>query len=276
VKNTPVAVFEELARHTWSRLADGHAFGVRQGEVSISDYLLLEMARERLPTIHILKTPAHLERLKGTDWEWWIGSRANGWLRYAVQAKRLQYPSDYYDQLGHRVRKRLQVDLLTEYARANKAIAMYALYNSTRDANASRFWNCNLPFEKEQLGCTVVSAGVVSKSVKTRGGRTLQYLHTGTGALPWRCLVRCPLILSAYTANSSPGPATSPLFENQMVTVHRVLPPLFDAAIETGELESLDTEFFSPDVGMYPYRIAIIDIGEAVQSGERSCAVRAV
>jgi hypothetical protein len=61
-----------------------------------------------------------------------------------------------------------------------------------------------------------------------------------------------------------------------MVTVHRVLPPLFDAAIETGELESLDTEFFSPDVGMYPYRIAIIDIGEAVQSGERSCAVRAV
>ena len=70
-----VRVLEELARHTWSRIADGHHLGVRQGEVAITDYLLFEIARQRLPNIIIAKTPHNLERLKGTDWEWWIGSR---------------------------------------------------------------------------------------------------------------------------------------------------------------------------------------------------------
>ena len=48
-------------------LANGAELGVRQGETTITDHLLLELTRLRHPAIRLRKTKQNEERTKGTD-----------------------------------------------------------------------------------------------------------------------------------------------------------------------------------------------------------------
>ena len=89
------------------------------GRSGADDYLLLELARARHPGLAILETPIDREPGQGTDWEWLIGSPSLGWLRYAVQAKRVDYPGGRYSALGHTVDGTAQVDILLSYAALN-------------------------------------------------------------------------------------------------------------------------------------------------------------
>lgn len=75
-----------------------------------------------------------------------------------MQAKRLGFPDNLYDSLGHKVNSDLQVDILIDYAKANNAVPLYCLYNATDEPHPERYWHCNRPFEREQLGCTVAPA----------------------------------------------------------------------------------------------------------------------
>jgi hypothetical protein len=72
---------------------------------------------------------------------------------YVEKAKRNNLKSTY-SMLDHEVNGELQINLLLEYAKRNKAIPLYMLYNFT-DFNEI----CSLKsIEKEQFGCTLINA----------------------------------------------------------------------------------------------------------------------
>jgi hypothetical protein len=280
----PSELLENLARRTWHRIQDGRRWHIRQGETAISDYLLLEIARAGFPSIKIIKTSPTKETLQGTDWEWWVGSRRCGWIHYAMQAKRLCFPSDRYDALGHKVDlynalgdkvdSCLQVDTLIKYAKDHDAIPLYCLYNATIEPPPERYWHCNLPFELEQLGCTVAPAEAVKAFLSKRGQRTFQAVHNDLG-VPWRCLVGCPSILHSYLKGEVRLPFPAP---NDVAIVHPTLPSNVEAAFEMVEAEALpinveaafetgnsDEQFFLGNHSYFPSYQAIIDIFETAR-----------
>jgi hypothetical protein len=261
----PSELLEDLARQTWHRIQDGHRLQIRQGETAISDYLLLQIARAQFPNIKIIKTSPTKEASQGTDWEWWVGSRRRGWIRYAMQAKRLLFPDNCYDALGHKVNSLPQIDILIEYAQANNAVPLYCLYNATGEQHLNRYWHCNLPFELEQLGCTVAPALAVKTCLSKRGQRTFRAVHNSPGVLPWRCLVGCPKILSSYPADSK-GTAQVPLSlaPNGFAIVHPTLPRNMEDAFQKGEADNFnfDEEFFRGNPSYFPLYLVTIDIFE--------------
>jgi hypothetical protein len=87
----PHQLLEKLAKKIWRRIRDASEYGISQGEVGMTDYLLLEIVRSETPAIKVLKTNPRQEASQGTDWEWWIGPAASGWICCAIQAKKLAF-----------------------------------------------------------------------------------------------------------------------------------------------------------------------------------------
>ena len=139
----------------WQRLENSKKFSISQGEDTITDNLLLYLASQRLSTIKIIQTPKDKERVKGTDWEWCIGNKATGFLRYAVQAKKLDLKTGRYASLNHKVgdgvSAEFQHKILEDYAKANDAIPLYAFYNHLDAAELPKKWNCPLPVRIRSL-----------------------------------------------------------------------------------------------------------------------------
>jgi len=252
---------EQLADDAWHRIHDGHQLGVTQGEESLSDHLLLQLRRINPAGITVLKTPKNIERHKGTDWEWWIGSPQRGWIRYAVQAKKLNLRTGRYDDLAHRIGRRLQVDILRRYAAVNHAVALYCLYNYTDASDLAPFWRCPLPCQDSQLGCTVTPAEEVRRAIGKRGCRTFTYFHQRRRTVPWRCLVRCPQINAIHQGDR----AGARVRFGHEITLHRTLPPGFLPTLngDGGELEAFSPEYYDPTVEYYPRRIMVIDTSVA-------------
>ena len=174
---SPGQLLEFLAVSTWQRLSDAALLDVRQGETSITDHLLLEIARLRDPSIRVLKTPQHLERIKGTDWEWWIGTPACGWP-YAAQAKRIHVETGRYGGLGQKVGRIRQAEVLERFASANRAVPLYCFYNHVERPDFTPYWHCHRrPVECEQLGCSIVPIRVVKRALSTHGARSFDRMH---------------------------------------------------------------------------------------------------
>lgn len=276
----PGKLFEDLATATWQRLADGDRLKVRQGETTITDLLLLELARLGPPAVHVLKTPQDKEDAQGTDWEWWIGTPLRGWLRYAVQAKRIDVDSERYDQIGHKVNGRLQLDILRTYASANRAIPLYCLYNHALKPRYDDYWHCHRPIDPRQLGCSIAPLRVVEKALRRRGARCFEWIHRKENVLPWRCLVRCPAFVeffSGVTVASRRLMLTQAAeFFGEEPVLYPVLPAGFPLRREIGvdsferplaepieQLEAFDPQFYSADTIYLPRRIAVVDLTES-------------
>ncbi|WBB53892.1 DUF6615 family protein [Verrucosispora sp. WMMD573] len=88
----------ELAVETWHKIETGDRVGLKFSETSITDHNLWILDRSH-PTLTVHKLNQNQEALVGADWEWWIGSTREGWIRLAIQAKRVHGRS--YSQLGH-------------------------------------------------------------------------------------------------------------------------------------------------------------------------------
>ena len=88
-----VKLLESLAKQTWDRIKDGYELEISQGEETITDLNLLEIKRSGIRSFQVVKLTKAEEAIKGIDWEWWIGSESQGWLRYAIQAKKIQVES---------------------------------------------------------------------------------------------------------------------------------------------------------------------------------------
>jgi hypothetical protein len=188
-----VALFQLLADETWQRVHDAGYYGITQGEETITDHLLLEILRAHLPEVRSIKKATRQEESRwGIDWEWHIGNDDLGYVRYAVQAKKLDH--ERYSHLAHcGENNKLQIDLLEDYANITSAVPLYCLYNHTGEDTQSA-WHCVLGHDQTQLGCTVVPLDQVRLAIQTRGRRNFSFLHSCTDSLPWRCLVRCRAI----------------------------------------------------------------------------------
>ena len=224
-----VKLLESLAKQTWDRIKDGYELEISQGEETITDLNLLEIKRSGIRSFQVVKLTKAEEAIKGIDWEWWIGSESQGWLRYAIQAKKIQVESQIYNSLGHKVDGIPQIDLLETYARKVTAIPLYCLYNYAQNPIPSQHWHCSFPYDEKQLGCTVTPSKIIRQAMSVRGCRNFNHIHTQNETIPWSCLLKCPNILQIYAGVFANTP-----FEN--VKVYSKLPESIVAAMDEGVL----------------------------------------
>jgi len=257
-KNLP-RLFEKAASDTWERLKASLELGISQNETTITDIILLDLKAAKCPFLHLMKTPQNLERERGTDWEWWIGADSVGWLRYAVQAKKIDLSSLRYDNLPHKIGEKQvdQLEILRSYSSANDALPRYCFYNYANNIQKNQHWHCNLPFDSTQLGCSIATLSTVEKAINTQGGRNFNFIHSEISTLPFRCLVTCPMILSVY-AGATRFPAGFEDYEN--ARKFESLPPEIQQGRETGSFEEWDSNFYSNEVRYRPERILVVEL----------------
>lgn len=141
-----VELFERLADWAGVSFPPRRKRESRGAEQTLTEHLLLEIKRARLPNVWVRQHPPDplnpkailREDLTALDWEWWIGSPRRKWLRFAVQAKKLDLKSQRYRKLKHLVGTEAQHELLARYAAANDAIPLYCFYNHVPDFEAIR------------------------------------------------------------------------------------------------------------------------------------------
>ncbi|MDQ3802467.1 MAG: hypothetical protein M3416_01230 [Acidobacteriota bacterium] len=115
---------ESLTSRIWTLLRYSQEYEVSHGEETIIDVTLLDLRmivdRLKLVGIDVWKCAEGWEPHIGTDWMRYVGSPSRGWLRFAVQAKKLHLGSSLYKSLGHEVRPGLR-QLLHYAAFENRA-----------------------------------------------------------------------------------------------------------------------------------------------------------
>lgn len=208
-------LFEVLAGKTWRSIERFSRNRIHLGEDAITSNNLDTLASAAPSCIFFEDTRA-TESTKGCDFELWIGSDALGWRRYAVQAKKIQISSSRYSALNHHVSGVPQIDILDAYAKANRAAPIYCFYNHSTQPHK---WNCPLPKQVEQLGCSVTPSSVVRAALAKRGARNFSHIHKQPATLPWRCLVRCPDLLSGRGLGHSSWPAPDSFSHRELPTV---------------------------------------------------------
>ena len=249
----PEQLFELLAATTWRTIERASGRQIIYGEDAITSVNLLILSEGGNGTYAVEDVRVD-EAKKGCDFELWIGSAADGWRRFAVQAKKVQLSTGAYSKLGYRTGGALQLDVLESYARANRARPLYCLYNFSLVPGA---WHCGLPNEQRQLGCSVASSSAVRIALGQRGGKSFSAVHAHKDTLPWRCLVRCGSVSAA--ACSGGGVRSDPDWPNEYdrlpVQLSRFMLNGGDASVR--DLGGL----FSYDCDYRPRWVAVIDLG---------------
>ncbi|WP_247236133.1 DUF6615 family protein [Telluribacter sp. SYSU D00476] len=244
------------------RINSADSYGTIYGEETITDLILLELARQNYFNIRILQTPKPFEAIKGTDWEWFVGSNNFGWIRYAIHAKKLDLSTGRYKILSHKVGKppkdEYQIKVLRDFAHANGAVPLNNFYNYFPKATQADHWHCQQDFDRELLGWTFTPLKNVEKAINTRGSRTFDKIHRFSSTLPIRCLFKCPFFRDLYrdtTTLSQDGDFFGETFRK----VARLSNEFINAR-EIGILQYFPHELYNSQVGIYPKRIAIIDL----------------
>ena len=151
-----------LSGETWERLQDAMNLSVSFGEETITDLLALDMSRKGLKTTMFEQISKPVEAYIGTDYDWWVDHDDIGWIRLAVQAKKLVLDRQQYNFRHANTSTVQQIDLLERYAKKVRALPFYCLYNYSNNVNSQDHWRCDLrPFEENDLGCTVVPSRAV-------------------------------------------------------------------------------------------------------------------
>lgn len=188
-----------LERSAWvyARLAQAEAYGVRVGEVTLTETLLLDL-REALPGLQVTVYTQRQEARTGADWQWEWWFHGSLWFGIRVQAKLLKENSSGtagYD-LGFRSGKSkvLQLDLLTKDADASGLAAAYVLYNGPEldPAFEDMPWNCT-SLAKCQLHFGISFLPAASARRLLDAG-TLDVQSVAAASRPWACLFRCAAI----------------------------------------------------------------------------------
>jgi hypothetical protein len=255
-----VSVLESLAADTWERLRDAQELDVRFGEETVTDLVLLELKRKRHPGLLVLQTNKFVESTQGTDWELWFGSDSQGWLRLAVQAKRLNVSTGRYAALAHETGGQQQIDVLERFAKANGAVPLYCLFNFTEMADLATWHCCQTPVQS-QLGCTLAPSSVIREALENRGHRTFQSIHTDRRTRPWRCLAKCSRFKSPKRESNSLLSAGDGIAEllGEDVKVYPRLPAAIQRARTEGGVISELTNFYGVDDRVAPSHVIILD-----------------
>jgi hypothetical protein len=128
------STLDDLARTTWTDIADGRRLGVGMGEVGITDRNMLTLRREH-PSLLVHKHSADEEVRTGADWEWWLGT-SDGWICLVFQAKVLNTYGRYSGITKGQSEGKPQVEALVRTCllrseRLNGAVwPFYCFYNT--------------------------------------------------------------------------------------------------------------------------------------------------
>ena len=257
-----VKILEDAALFTWDSIRDSIDLDISQGEETITDNILLNIARKKTGNVKIIKTPKNLESKKGTDWEWWIGNDALGWIRYAIQAKKLYPNNNKYQALKHLVGKvpdqNLQHEVLELYSTVNNAVPLYAFYNYIDLLSYEESWNCPLDLQKEQLGITVTTLSNVKNAIKSRGKKSFLEIHKLEETIPIRCLAQCPNIMSAYTSSA----AKILKFDATVKIFHKEEVSFLKRDNHPQSVDFFPPSLYSRDVDLYPGKILVMTLDE--------------
>ena len=256
-------MLEIIAEQTWRRLRDAARYGVQFGEETVTNLALLDLQRNRAHRMVFVQTPKAIEKVSGTDFEWWIGSKGR-WIRMAVQAKKLDVPKGKYTQLRHKVRTTLQIDLLKTYAKRNRALPVYALYNFTKLSNYSSVWHCGQAVDCHQLGVTLAHISVMNQAVKKRSPSTFDAIHKHSSVIPWRCIMCCPQLgdigVGSKELQATVGVCDRPSSfleaADEDEVVYHELPPILAESLDGSVISNLPSDYYDPDCG-YPSRIVV-------------------
>lgn len=267
-----------LAARTWEYLTDAHGLGKRFGEETLTDINLLDMRRASFAEVQAVDVTKAYEAKSGIDWDWWVGSTKCGWLRYAIQAKKLSITKGRYDSLRQEVKDghlpKWQIERLENFARRTQSIPAYCFYNGgaqvTHDLAVLRPGEPHLLF-----GCTVVPLDIVKQAHKEYEEKSFPSLHADKRAIPWHeilerhCdwagdserLARHPLLTRAETGE----PAYLPQRHNEVPAVIRQL--VRGEIADTGAEQFRErVRDFYPELDL-PKRVAILDV-TSEESGE--------
>jgi hypothetical protein len=254
--------FEDISRRIWTDINLSNRYGTIYGEETITDSILLELAKQNYFNIRVLQTPRRLESAQGTDWEWFVGSNKSGWIRYAIQAKKLNLSTNKYENLNHKVGQPpnddYQINLLRTFADTNGAVPLYNFYNYFPAATQADHWQCSKVFDRELLGWTFTTLTNIETAIKKRGSRTFDKIHRLKATLPIRCLFTCPYFRTLYHGQSI-AVKTENFFGESFRKVG-TLPRQFINTREIGILEEFPEELYSPQIEIYPKRVAIIEL----------------
>ena len=264
-----------LSRDIWERLRDVKALppanSVRLGEETITDLLMLDLNRQGLTSATFTQTPKHREATRGTDFECWLGSDHTGWLRLAVQAKKLNLRSERYANLKHKSKGGRQIDRLERYAASNEAIPLYCLYNYSEFVVPSKHWHCcQRPFQEEELGCTITPSTNIRKVIGLWGKKNFDYIHRYENTIPWRCLASCPMVRELFMETpiaGPPGQARRPSPFPSHRRLYPELPPRVRVDVRGDSpyrdrrpipSDELDPDYYNREVG-FPSRICVFE-----------------
>jgi len=152
-------------------MLDGRQFGVEQHEETLTESLLLEIARSH-PSVAV-RTFSRKEESNesGADWAWWWEGERQ-WFGAIVQAKRLssQGRGAFGYDFSYRPKKtdarpdpERQIDLLLRASRTFDLPALYVLYNGPDHVVDPRTWACReIAFDPSAMGAAVLPATVAA------------------------------------------------------------------------------------------------------------------
>ena len=223
------------------------------GETGITDKIFLEFYRNKPVGLGMAR--ASPERTTGADMELWIGS-GHTWYRFFAQAKVVNFSSASYQQLDHEINGVRQYDTLINYSHANRAGALYLLYN---DHDAP--WNCNHPVDFPQHGICTVSADQIKGASHAQSWKAIARIHAIRDVLPWRCLFGCPLLINGLGAPTSYPHSTAWGYDLEAYNE----PPTLIRSILYGETteyspESLSRQYWKGGMDLIPKSILVADV----------------
>jgi hypothetical protein len=264
-------LIKRISKDIFLEIALAEKLKISRGEETITDNILLELAKSPFYDITTNQIRKKEESKIGADWEWLVGNKELGYLRVAIQAKKLNPKKGTYNSLKYRVnstpKNTYQHEILEKYSRSNGALPMYSFYNFTEIIKEKTHWHCKKPkFKKELLGWSITPLNVVKKCIKTRGQRTFEAIHSNSETIPMVCFFKeIGDYLSSNKKNN--GKMKVNYFNNfdlnHPITIMENLPEIFlnnersPCIIDENELPS---DYINKDIGLIPKTISIFEI----------------
>ncbi|WP_280504968.1 DUF6615 family protein [Nocardia farcinica] len=284
---------DRLARQTWKNYELGSEVGLVPGEESTTDSVLLDLWRVSSDILHVNKFTRHQEQRNGADWEWWVGSDTDGWLRLRIQAKRIYEQN--YERLDHRDKKTrvFQYDTLIQgCAQDSYTYPVHVFYNGwpntrfgrttpTEDLVAltqNQWWKGRFR-RRANWGITALSSYDVGRLFSGGGSYAPRYLEH---AMPWSELFRAgteaqskpwktPLNhihqrLSQITIAAADSYPNAP----QIPSIYNARPrpdlPMYAQAVRNGEAAAFNEVLFDAQEALPPNPyVAVLDLSEVTQ-----------
>ncbi len=143
-----ISLFKHISIDTWERLKFANKTNYSLSETTITENILFEINKYRISnndnSIKIFE--AKDEAKNGNDLEIYLEVEDDKYILLLIQAKKLYINEEKYTQISHKVNKKLQIDLLQDYAKSKDALALYLMYNysPTLTNKNSNLFGCSL------------------------------------------------------------------------------------------------------------------------------------